>query len=265
MKYKLSALAGILLILASCGGGDKTDFVKSPIDVLIRNMQEVKPYTLVLYDMDVEGNFSKTYKHQYQVITEKNGKPNTETTGWYNVSKGLFNKHIDDMGMEVAAKDSTGKVTKTVSPPGYSNYVGNAKYGQWRTGSNGSSFWEFYGKYSMLRSVFRMGTYPVRRSYYNDYYGNYYGRSSYYGPSTSGRYYYGTSSAYNTSRNTSSRWHSSGSNSSFKNKIASRSSRSSGTVNKRSTSNKSSSRTSRSSSRYSSRSSSRSRGGGSGK
>ena len=136
-----------------------------------------------------------------------------------------------------------GKLHKNASPPGYNNYVGNEKYGQWEN-RGGNSFWAFYGQYAFMSSMFNMMTYPVRRSYYNDYRGGYYGTGrSYYGPrTTGGSTYYGTNSAYNKSSKPNSSW--SRNTSSFKNRVAGR--------------------TSRSSSRYG-RSSSRSRGGGFGK
>lgn len=62
--------------------------------------------------------------------------------------------------------------------------VGNPSYGHWSTGSNGTSFWAWYGMYSMFGNL--MGR-PV---YYNDWgrsrnysYYNDYGRSRYSSPS----------------------------------------------------------------------------------
>ncbi len=62
--------------------------------------------------------------------------------------------------------------------------VGNPSYGHWTTGSNGMSFWAWYGMYSMFGNM--MGR-PV---YYNDWgrhrnysYYNDYGRSRYSSPS----------------------------------------------------------------------------------
>lgn len=228
----LIVLAGIFLF--SCGGG----FEKSPIDIIVRDMPREEVFSVLLHDMDVQGNFSKTYYHQYEVI--QGSTPETiesYTTDWLKVSEQEFNKYINDMGMEIAARDSTGKLTKAVAPPGYNNYVGNAKYGRWEN-QGGYSFWAFYGQYAFLSSMFRIATYPVRRSYYNDWRG--YGGRPYYGPGGS---YYGTGSGYNKTRNPSSSWNSK--SSSFKSRVQSRATRSSG-------------RSGRSSS-------SRSRGGGSGK
>ena len=63
--------------------------------------------------------------------------------------------------------------------------IGNPSYGSWTTGSNGMSFWAWYGMYSMMGDIFgsRRTSYRdwgSRRnySYYNDY-----GRTRYSSPS----------------------------------------------------------------------------------
>lgn len=63
--------------------------------------------------------------------------------------------------------------------------IGNPNYGSWQTGSNGMSFWAWYGMYSMMGDLF-----GSRRHYYHDWgrYRNYsyyhdYGRSRYSSPS----------------------------------------------------------------------------------
>ena len=62
--------------------------------------------------------------------------------------------------------------------------IGNPSYGNWQTGSNGMSFWAWYGMYSMMGDLFG------RRTYYNDWgrsrnysYYNDYGRTRYSSPS----------------------------------------------------------------------------------
>jgi len=62
--------------------------------------------------------------------------------------------------------------------------IGNPSYGQWTTGSNGMSFWAWYGMYSMMGDMF-----GSRRSYYNNWgrnrnysYYNDYGRTRYSSP-----------------------------------------------------------------------------------
>lgn len=247
LKTMYSAAALLLLVLMSACGGGK-EFKKSTLDTIIRDLPDNKPWSIILYDMNVDGTFFKEYQHRYKIITQKitNGDtiPEEEITDWYEVPKNEFNMHVDNMGMTIAYRDKSNELKKNVVPPGYANYVGNPRYGQW-VQRDGNSFWEFYGKYAFMSSMFNMMTYPVRRTYYDDYYTNYYrtGRS-YYGPTTNGRSYYGTYSDYNRRQNTSSRWHSRSSNSRYAQRV--------------------SSRVSRSSSRYGS-GSSRSRGGGFGK
>lgn len=69
--------------------------------------------------------------------------------------------------------------------------IGNPAYGQWQTGSNGMSFWAWYGMYRMLGDVLDMGFSSRRRGrvYYNDWgrYRNYsyyndFGRTRYSSP-----------------------------------------------------------------------------------
>lgn len=64
-------------------------------------------------------------------------------------------------------------------------YIGNPHYGQWRTGSNGFSFWEWYGMYALFDNLT-----GGRRHYYHDWsrtrpysYYHDYGRYRYTSPS----------------------------------------------------------------------------------
>lgn len=247
----MNRICFLLLIFAiSCTG--RQEFKKSPVDVLIRDMDSKNSFSIILYDMDVNGSFLKTYQHQYKIITIENEEPKEEITGWYEVSEQFFMTHQNNMGMEIAAKSPDGKLSKTAAPPGYSSYVGNPQYGRW-SNHGGGSFWEFYGKYAMMSSLFNMMAYPVHRNYYNDYRSNYSGRKAYYGPKTTSGYTYGTQSAFARKTNANSRWRSKPSNRSFASRSRSRSSSSW------------SNRTSRSGSRYSGSSGFRSRGGGFGK
>lgn len=238
LTYFLS-LSILAVILSSCGGG----FKKSPLDDIIKEIPREEVFSIILSDMDAQGNFSQSYFHKYQIIRDSNGEVKESTTDWHEVGEKEFNTYINDMGMEIAARDSTGKLTKEVAPPGYNNYVGNSRYGRWEN-RGGSSFWAFYGQYAFMSSMLRMSAYPINRGYYSSWRGSYYGTGRrYYGPTTGGSSYYGTGSSYNQTRNPNSTWNSK--SSSFRNDVRSR--------------------TSRSSSRSSRSSSSRSRGGSFGK
>lgn len=259
-KLLLVFIIAISLSIVSCGGNSEAKFQKKALDELIKTKTEQQNFSVILYDMDFDEK-TERYKHQYQVLIQPNSNPDTllsEIQPWVVVSAVDFKKYQEDMGMEIAVK-TDGVLKKQTSPAGYSEYVGNEKYGKWDRRSDGTSFWAFYGQYAFMSSMFRMSMYPVRYSYWNDYRGNYYGSGrSYYG--SNGTRSYGTGSNYSNSRS-NSRWNSRPS--SFKQNVRSKVQRSSSARSSRSS--RASSRRSRSGSRYSSGSNYRSRGGGFGK
>jgi len=252
--YHYLSVLTTVLILNSCQPS-KPVYEKNPIDDLAKKMTEVPNFSILLHDMNYDES-SEKYLHQYTVLKEDsfNDTLVSETTDWLQVSDTYFNSNIDNMGMALITK-TDGKLEKKVAPPGYNNYVGNEKYGNWQQGSGGNSFWEFYGKYAMLRSVLGYGMSPIYRGGWNDYRRNYYpaGRT-YYGRGANGGTQFGTTGSHSTNRSTASTWNKKPT--SFKQNVRSKVQRSS---------SRTSSRTSRSSSRYRSNSSSRGRGFGGGK
>jgi len=216
--------------LTSCGGGE--GYIKYPVDdMLAKTSNDKLPMSIVLYDMDVKGS-RRLNKYKVTTNLDDSVKRKTITTQWLRVSKADFARNYDNMGMEIASKtmgaNGQPKISKVPAPPGYANYVGNQKYGQWKTRSDGTSFWAFYGQYMFMRTMFNMATYPVYRNSYMGYRRNYYGRRAYYG-GTGTRRRYGTGSRF--SRSTSrSGYYSSGrssrSSSSYRSYRSSRSSRS---------------------------------------
>jgi len=226
------------LFIRGCGSDDSS-FQTSPVDDMVKSMAQEQNYSIILYDMQSQ---NEKYYHQYLTLIEKTDTVLVDSTDWKEVSDEFFEKHIENMGMEIASKKD-GKLTKIASPAGYNHYVGNTRYGRWNN-RGGYSFWEFYGQYAFMNSMFNIMTYPVRRSYYDEYYGGYYGRRVYYGPGGS---YYGTKTYTSTPRGQKSSWGSKPST--FRQNVRSSVSRSA-----------SASRTSRSSSRYSGSSSSSFRG-----
>ncbi|MEL7119812.1 MAG: hypothetical protein AAFO07_10235 [Bacteroidota bacterium] len=228
-------------------------YMEEGLDKVIKQNRAVTDFTVLLYDMNYDNG---QFLHQYQVITPVDTTFETTTTGWLEVSSDFFQQHENDLGMEVASK-TDGVLDKAVAPAGYSQYVGNEKYGRW-VERDGTSFWEFYGRYAMLSSVFHMVASPARYGYYNDYNRYYRGRDSYYGPSG----YYGTSRYTNTNAGNKTTW--AKQPATFKESVRSQVSRSSNPSRTSTGTRTTSNRTSRSGSRYSG-SSSRSRGGGGGK
>lgn len=188
-NYILLTLTAITLW--SCGG--KT-FTKSPVDILVRDYSDKESYAIILQDMDVEEQtFSSRYLHQYKIIFVDKGDslPQEKTSSWYEVKEPFFWKNENNMGMALATKNEDGTVSKVASPPGHNNYVGNPRYGSWNSGG----FWQFYGQYAFMSSMFGMMSRPVYYNDYNNYRQNYQGRRPYYGSNTS-KPTYGTKSAY---------------------------------------------------------------------
>lgn len=251
-QYHLIILAVLALFIQACSPGGPT-FQKDPVDDLIKDMSEVPDFSILLYDMDFNEE-TEQYLHQYRILKEPQGVDSilTETTGWLPVSSAYFNEHIEDMGMTIVTK-TNGTVDKKVSPPGYNQYVGNEKYGQWQQNSDGTSFWEFYGKYALLRSVLGFGLSPIHYGGWYDYRRNYYpyGRA-YYGADNGSRRF-GTGGSHLSNRSSAANWTKKDQN--FKSKVRSRVQRSSSRTQ----------RSNRSGSRYRSGSSSRGRGFGGGK
>ena len=271
----------IALVLSSCGS-DKQAYIQFPADTLAKEMDTVKNYSIVLFDMNVDEN-DKCY-HKYKIIQQTGKTPNLgidtsdtvavalaiadtidvdptamgfkETiTDWKQVSNEDFDYYSSDMGMEIYSKID-GKLSKITAPPGYSQYVGNQKYGTWRTSSSGS-FWEFYGRYMFISSMFHLMS-PVPYGYYGGY-ASYRGSRPYYGPNGKA---YGTGSKHATGINNGYTKRAA-SNSKLKNRVNNSIAKSSSKANKGVRSTTSSGKSSRSSSRYSS-SSSRSRSSSSG-
>jgi hypothetical protein len=164
-------ILSITLLFGCSSSQQKPKYAQpSPVDILMRDLDKEKTYSIILYDMHVEEE-KKIFQHKYKVIknyTDEKGKKE-EITGWKNVEEMYFAQNINNMGMELASKSEDGKTHKTPSPPGFNGMVGNQQYGQWKTDNSGNSFWEFYGKYAFMSSMINLATAPIYRSSYNDY------------------------------------------------------------------------------------------------
>lgn len=198
----------VFFIAKTCGRSDSSSssvaktWQKSPVDNLIKELNDEKNFSIILFDMDANES-SDDYRHQYQVIIQRPDTVVEKKSAWKNVSATFFSQNLNNMGMEIVSKKD-GVVTKQAVPAGYNHYIGNEKYGRWEN-RGGSSFWAFYGQYAFMSSMFNMGSY--RRSYWNDYRGGgYYGSSrGYYGPSGSSPVY-GTKSYTSSNSGRTSKW-----------------------------------------------------------
>ncbi|MDC1068374.1 hypothetical protein OAQ99_04370 [Candidatus Kapabacteria bacterium] len=189
--------------------------IVGPADSLLKVYKNKNNLTIILSDMDyIESN--DLYQHKYHIVyTEtKNSSNNSkvdstnddplltqgqtsnktsamvDSTDWIKVDVAYFDKHINDLGMEIASIDN-GSIRKASAPAGYTNYVGNENYGSWDNSNN----WMFYPRYSFFNAWLMYSIMPIRYSYWDTYRTGYYRTgSSYYGTGTNGGRMYGSGS-----------------------------------------------------------------------
>ncbi len=255
---KRMLLAVLPFLLFSCGNTEKkSKQVAQEPSELIRKSIPTNDFSLVLDDMTIkEENNVLDHRHKYSVLELKGDSLHKIQKGWESVNKTFFQKHQNDLGMEIMSRHN-GKASFTAQPVGFGWAIGNEKHGEWvetpkdstttntaSTSNNNNRRWRTHSTSPFL--WYWLGT--RRSTYRNDYnsYRTYNSRGqAYYGRNTSNNSYaYGTRSSYQKKtrpsffsrrQKNSTRWNN---------------------LNKKS---------SRSSSRYSSGSSTRSRSGGTGK
>jgi hypothetical protein len=171
----LAVTISAVFLFYGCGGGDL------PVEKIKKALKDTPTYSIILEDMKEDGNFFKDYYHKYEVVQEKD----SGITDWLEVPEDYYRTNQAFLGMTLVSKKD-GKLSSDVSPPGY-RYVGDSRYGRWRTDHRGSSFWEFYGKYAMFSALLGSFNRPIYRDDYNMYnqYRSrnmpYYGRNNEYG------------------------------------------------------------------------------------
>lgn len=187
---KLPLLLGFILFLSACAS-------RSPLERLKKELDRYPEYSIILEDMQEEGNFFKEYYHRYRLVygQKQSGSDTltfqTEITDWLRVDRKEYQKFFPYLGMVLASKTADGKIDDMKYPPGY-QYVGDPRYGRWRTDSQGNSFWEWYGKFALMSHLFGMFSRPVYRTdwdTFRDYRrrgDDYFGRGNSYG--TNGTY-----------------------------------------------------------------------------
>lgn len=174
------------LMISACGK-------VSEVGIIQRQLDRYPQYSIILEDMKEEGNFFTDYYQKYKIVYADKvaGSDSlafyTDITEWRRVTEKEYQKYAPYLGMVLASKGADGRVSNEQYPPGY-QYVGNPQYGQWRTDSNGNSFWEFYGKFAFMNAMFNLLAGPVYR---NDW-------DSYRGYRGSGRPYFGPNQKYGT-------------------------------------------------------------------
>ncbi|MEM8963345.1 MAG: hypothetical protein AAGD38_17800 [Acidobacteriota bacterium] len=168
----------LLVTLAASTLGCTTSPTKDVITELRRELDRYPAYSVILEDMRREGSFVKRQEHLYRVVIaepDSNGELafRDELLEWYPVSERVWERYRPCLGMTVAAKANveegeTPTATEECRPAGY-GYVGDRRYGEWRTDSSGNSFWAFYGKYALLSHMLGGLRGPVYRNEWDAY------------------------------------------------------------------------------------------------
>lgn len=163
----------------------------NPVQQIMRDLKDAPEYSVILDDMKEEGTFFPDYFHKYKIVQDTTER----ATDWKEVPERFYRQNQNYLGMALIAKTRDG-INNSPAPPGY-HYIGDPRYGRWRTDERGHSFWEFYGKYALFRDLlFGAGSLFGRRNVYRNDYDDFrrstnYGRP-YYGP----RNEYGTAGSY---------------------------------------------------------------------
>ena len=185
----------IILLLAQfmiCSKKNQTSsntyYNNEGLSLVIKQYADQSDFTILLEDMDYQ---SSEYKHKYKTLLfhKADSSFSETTTLWMNVSPRFFSDHKDHLGMELAHK-ADGKLSIVTRPPGFSNYIGNEKYGKWVNDDQhqrGDRRWEFFAKYLIIS---RTLNYLTRPTYYSSWHhfdrtyrhrgGNYYGTGNAY-------------------------------------------------------------------------------------
>jgi len=165
----------VVLLTGGCGTRS------TPIGDIENALKDVSTYSVILEDMKEEGNFFRDYYHKYRIVQDDKAN----TTDWLKVPEDVYRANEALLGMTISGRKD-GEDLPAAAPPGY-QYVGDPRYGSWRTDSSGNTFWAFAGGMALAR-VLDIGRYPpIYQSDWNAYRSYrsrkspYFGRSREYG------------------------------------------------------------------------------------
>jgi len=145
------------LTIGGCGEPD------NPLKGIEASLKDNPSYSVVLEDMKEEGNFLKEYYHKYKVVQEEDA----QTTDWLRVPESLYQDLLPLLGMVVAGRVA-GELLTAAAPPAYP-YVGNTRYGSWRSDSTGRSYWAFNQGLPLIAALAANTHPPIYRSDYDAY------------------------------------------------------------------------------------------------
>lgn len=177
----------------------------------------------ILADMAIEEGEDVKFMHKLQLVRVRVSGADAGGAGealplqesWQPVSGTEYEAQKENLGLALEVK-AAGKYDSeaeraTPQPPGYAYIAapeqGSNQYGHWVNDRRGGSFWEFYGQYMFMRSLFWGPRYsPIYMNDYRGYRRSYDSGRTYYGSTSGGGKKYGSSSAGTRTRYSSSRY-----------------------------------------------------------
>lgn len=128
---------------------------------IIKEFDANKEFTLILRDMDYK---SSQHYHKYEYVADTSDLIVSSETAWYEVTPTFFRQHVDHLGLQMVHKNG-GTKSYGASPPGFSQFVGNEKYGRWAD-NYGEDEWTYNADYENLNPVLTDGfSTPTRKVY----------------------------------------------------------------------------------------------------
>ena len=182
----IACLMSFAAMLVGCSG---TEVPQSPLTKVVNGMGKSGSYTITLADMDVKSN---KFTHRYKIYKIAKDSSITISYKRIQVTEDFFLLHEDNFGMELSSRDQSGHVNNLVTPPGFTNIIGQPYYGEWKafydttlyTEYLDSTFWVFNDKHKKLERELGLDGLNVSKSEFVDFQQNYLLNRPYYGNAT---------------------------------------------------------------------------------
>lgn len=153
----ISAILWTALFFWGCGSDEL------PLAKIEKSLANVPEYSIILEDMKDEGNFFKDYSHQYRLVLPDRA----EDKGWFEVPENFYRANENFLGMVIAGKKD-GNLLAAAAPLVY-QYVGDPRYGQWRSDGLGGQIWGFTPGIPLFGELDIDIHSPIHRKHYDSY------------------------------------------------------------------------------------------------
>lgn len=178
MRFSNIFLCTGLFVLTACGG---TIIPTDPVKEMKEKFASKLAYTIILADMDL---VEETYFHKYKILELMPDKTVAmTTTDWEEISDDFFLLHETNLGMEVLSKKADGTLNNLVTPPGFTNFIGDTTFGFWYV-ENEQMFWKFHPKHEPINTFLALNGIKVLRSEFDEFQEKYLFNRAFYGEIT---------------------------------------------------------------------------------